>query len=113
MKFVIKNCRVFNHSGECGEDGLCQDVCGNECILKRIFELCTSRNSEGLAKDILLLLDTEVVSINKTQLITELKKLQDIDDEELAHIEADKLLLAHINDEEVTEQFVKINKYYS
>ncbi len=46
-------------------------------------------------------------------LIVKLKKLQTMDEEESAHIQADKLLLEYINDEEISKAFSEIDKYYA
>ncbi len=49
------------------------------------------------------------------ELIKELKRIKDEyeHDQECAHIEADQLLLKYINNEEVTEIFDSIEKWYS
>ncbi len=51
--------------------------------------------------------------MNKEEIIEELKKLQVNDDKEQAHIDADDLLLEHISDEEISEEYNKIDKWYA
>lgn len=55
----------------------------------------------------------QVKEIGKVELIEKLKILQKKVDKEVAHIEADSLLLQYINDEDVTEAFEDINKWYA
>lgn len=51
--------------------------------------------------------------MSKEELIEKLKKLQDCGDPEIAHSEADELILAYLNDTEITEEFKKITKWYA
>lgn len=52
--------------------------------------------------------------MTKQELIEELKKLQQSDDPEVAHMEADNLLLEFIDDdEEVSEAFNSIEMWYA
>jgi hypothetical protein len=55
----------------------------------------------------------DLTNITKEELLEELKKLQDGDDKETDHIEADKLLLRYIYDKDITEEYTKIAKWYS
>ena len=47
------------------------------------------------------------------ELIKELKDLHGPTDQEIAHTEADDLLLTYIDDPEITDAFKKIKKWYS
>ncbi len=49
----------------------------------------------------------------KEKLIEYLKELKNHCDTESAHIEADNLLLEYINDDEITEAFKDIDKWYA
>ena len=51
--------------------------------------------------------------MTKEELIIALKELQTYGDPESAHSQADRLLLAYINDTEVTEAFNGIDKWYA
>lgn len=51
--------------------------------------------------------------MTKKQLVEELKKLQNNRDAECVHINADALLLVYIDDNEVTEQFRALKKWYA
>ena len=51
--------------------------------------------------------------MTKKDLIRRLKKLQDCGDTEIAHGQADDLLLEFINDEKVREAFDDIPKWYA
>lgn len=51
--------------------------------------------------------------MTKEQLIEELKALIDSDNLEEAHVTADNLLLDFINDEEVSDAFRDIDKWYA
>lgn len=51
--------------------------------------------------------------MNKAELLEELAKLNDLDDEETAHVKADKLLLRFIDDADVTLAYEKIDKWYA
>lgn len=51
--------------------------------------------------------------ISKSDLIEQLKELHDTDDPESAHYEAEQLLLAFIDDEEVTKAFGAVPKWYA
>jgi len=50
--------------------------------------------------------------MNKQELILNLKSQQE-EDYEFAHMEADKLLIEFINDDEITEAFNNLPKGYS
>lgn len=51
--------------------------------------------------------------MTKTELLEELKKCQDDDDTESAHIEADDAILKFIEDDEIQEAYDKVGKWYS
>lgn len=51
--------------------------------------------------------------MNKDELLNELNKLVGVTDVESAHIIADNLLLKYINDNDITQGFEKIEKWYS
>ena len=51
--------------------------------------------------------------MTKRELIEALKELQQGEDKEGNHNKADRLLLMFINDDIVTEEFDKIEKWYS
>ena len=53
--------------------------------------------------------------MTKPELIEELIKLQElsIDDAEVAHSEADDLLLKYIGEEDITKAFKKIKRWYA
>lgn len=53
--------------------------------------------------------------INKKKLITELQKISrtENDDFEETHYKADMLLLQYINDEEITEAYENVGKWYA
>ena len=51
--------------------------------------------------------------MNKKELVKELKALQNDDDNETSHSNADSLLLEYIDDKEVKEAFNKIEKWYA
>ena len=51
--------------------------------------------------------------MNKVELLEQLIKLQGSDDYEDAHITADGLLLAYINDPDVTKEYDQVHKWYS
>ena len=51
--------------------------------------------------------------MNRKFLIQELKRLQKLKDTEQAHSSADVLLLNFINDDEITNEFVKIDRWYA
>lgn len=51
--------------------------------------------------------------MTKDELIEALKDCEEADDTEQAHVKADQLLLAYINDSSVTEAFEAIYKWYS
>lgn len=51
--------------------------------------------------------------LTKIKLLENLKELKKSNDEESAHIEADNLLLEYINDDEITQAFKDINKWYA
>ena len=53
------------------------------------------------------------LSITKIKLIENLKELKKSNDEESAHIEADNLLLEYINEDEITQAFKDIDKWYA
>ena len=59
--------------------------------------------------------DEETRTIDKKKLITELQKISrtENDDYEITHYKADKLLLQYINDEEITEAYENVGKWYS
>jgi hypothetical protein len=51
--------------------------------------------------------------MNRTELLTKLRRLNDNDDSEVAHYEADLALLSYIDDQEVGEAFHNIRKWYA
>lgn len=51
--------------------------------------------------------------MSKEELIEQLNSLSDDSDVEGNHIEADELLIAYINDEDVKQAFESISKWYS
>jgi Glu-tRNA(Gln) amidotransferase subunit E-like FAD-binding protein len=51
--------------------------------------------------------------ISREELIRILKELANNDDFEIAHSAADSLLLSYIDDEEITEAFDNIGKWYA
>lgn len=51
--------------------------------------------------------------ITKEELIKKLKKLAEDWDHEMAHIEADNLLLLYINDEEIKNVYESIERWYA
>lgn len=53
--------------------------------------------------------------ITKEELITELEKLvkTENDDYETTHAKADMLLIQYINDEEITEAYDNVGKWYA
>ena len=51
--------------------------------------------------------------MNKDTLLQALRALQDNDDYEVAHGEADNLLVEYINDPEIAEAYAKIGKWYA
>lgn len=53
--------------------------------------------------------------MTRTELITELKKMQKLstDDAEMAHSAADEYLLEYINDKLIKESFLKITRWYA
>ena len=51
--------------------------------------------------------------MTKDKLIKELTKLKYEEDIEVAHIEADSLLLQYIHDKDITVAFEEIKKWYS
>lgn len=53
------------------------------------------------------------VAMSREELLRELRALEDEPDEERAHVKADELLLKYIDDEEISEAFDEINKWYA
>jgi hypothetical protein len=51
--------------------------------------------------------------MTKEKLIAKLKKLEKIDDLEVAHYYADALLLEYINDADISKTFNDIDKWYA
>lgn len=51
--------------------------------------------------------------MDKQELLTKLIELQGIDDDESGHSQADKLLIAYINDPDITKAFEEIHKWYA
>jgi hypothetical protein len=51
--------------------------------------------------------------MTKEELIEKLKKLENSDDPEIAHINADDLLMEYIDDAEILSAFEQIPKWYS
>lgn len=51
--------------------------------------------------------------MDKNELIARLKKIKGNSDIEVAHVEADDLLLAYINDSEITAAYAEIEKWYA
>lgn len=52
--------------------------------------------------------------MTKKELLHELRQLKkDQSDPERNHVEADDLLLAYINDEEITDAFDRLEKFYA
>ena len=53
--------------------------------------------------------------MTKQEIIEELIKLEELsmDDAEVAHSEADNLLLKYIGEEDITEAFKKIKRWYA
>jgi hypothetical protein len=51
--------------------------------------------------------------MEKEMLIAELRKQQKINDKEMAHEEADQLLLDYINDDEIRAEYNLIDKWYA
>ena len=51
--------------------------------------------------------------MDKKELLEKLKKLQGDGDTENQHCMADDLLLEFINDEQISEEYNKINKWYA
>lgn len=50
---------------------------------------------------------------NRARILRELKALIRNDDQELAHVEADSLLVEYINDPEIVEAYSKVDKWYA
>jgi hypothetical protein len=51
--------------------------------------------------------------ITKEELIKKLKELAEYWDYEIAHAEADDLLLLYLNDEEIKEAYDSVEKWYA
>lgn len=51
--------------------------------------------------------------ITKEELIKKLKEFAENDDYEMAHAEADDLLVLYLNDEEIREAYESVGKWYS
>jgi hypothetical protein len=51
--------------------------------------------------------------ITKEELIKKLKEFAENDDYEMAHAEADDLLVLYLNDEEITDAYDSVGKWYS
>ena len=51
--------------------------------------------------------------MTKDELIEKLKELSKIGDTEMAHHDADDLLISYINDEEISEAYGNIGKWYA
>lgn len=49
----------------------------------------------------------------KEELLKELKVLQNYGDPEIAHSEADRLLIHYINDKDIKQEYEEIEKWYS
>lgn len=50
---------------------------------------------------------------DKENLLSELKRLKEERDHEVAHVDADEALLKFINDDEVSKAFYEIEKWYA
>jgi hypothetical protein len=57
--------------------------------------------------------EIEIIPITKEELLVRLSILAKHDDPEVAHGEADDLLIEYINDPEIKEAFGKIDKWYA
>ena len=51
--------------------------------------------------------------MDRTELIKELKKLDECYDFESAHYNADRLLIKYINDKEIEDAYDNVGKWYS
>lgn len=51
--------------------------------------------------------------MNKQELIEKLKELHSSVDYEIAHIEADNLLIEYINDEDIMKAFEQVPRWYA
>ena len=53
----------------------------------------------------------KIKKITKKELMAKLKELQQSDDHEASHIEADNLLLQFIGDKDITQEFNKLETW--
>lgn len=57
--------------------------------------------------------NTKEIKLTKEDLLSQLNELSELGDIEMAHAEADELLLNYIDDREIESAFDKIEKWYS
>ena len=53
------------------------------------------------------------MNTKKNELLEKLNRLSESGDSESAHVEADSLVLEYIGDKEITEAFLKLERWYA
>lgn len=68
---------------------------------------------EPYADKVKNIIDKGVAKISRQELMDNLKELSQLKDVEMAHIEADELLVTYVNDPEIEKAYEEVPKWYS
>ena len=112
-KFLVLKWEDIEDSLDNGDLNLLYDLLDKVTFDKPEKDYYVIDKSDPVAYRIPEVMQGKKLQISKSKAIEILKELQELKDYEIAHVEADEVLLKYINDKEIEEAFEGIGKLYS